>query len=360
MIAKIIFEDDHIVVYHRPAKASLTLITFSNFGFNYKSGQFWGEKFVQAEDWECFGFVAKSNNWFPYSSVFDAVQHCKIDGSKPVVAYGHSLGGYAAIKYSRLLNATRVVAGAPQYSINPRIVPEDHRFTGNFNPILNMNMEIETTDISGDVIIVADPFDTLDLIHLNHIKRACPPQQFIVFPIHYIGHNVMEILSNRSLTRKILLNQVIDFSDQNLITHARTTKKYSSSYCYNIVKILISKNKIRSAVSIIKFLDVQPMGGPPGMMARYQFIASKALLKSGRYDQAITYATKAHSIMKEDLRFQFWMAICLAHAEQWLEAQSIVTTITSMPQKPREVERVSSELSRSIRERKLPEIDITI
>ncbi len=37
---------------------------------------------------------------------------------KNIVGYGGSMGGYAAIKYSNLLNMNRIIAFVPQYSID--------------------------------------------------------------------------------------------------------------------------------------------------------------------------------------------------------------------------------------------------
>ncbi len=45
-----------------------------------------------------------------------------------VITYGSSMGGYAAFRFSGLLQAARVIAFSPQYSVDPRRVPWETRW----------------------------------------------------------------------------------------------------------------------------------------------------------------------------------------------------------------------------------------
>ena len=51
-----------------------------------------------------------------------------------IVGYGGSMGGYAAIKYSNLLNMHKIVAFVPQYSIDPDVV-HDRRYVEFLTPL---------------------------------------------------------------------------------------------------------------------------------------------------------------------------------------------------------------------------------
>ena len=52
------------------------------------------------------------------------------------------MGGYAAIKYSNLLNMNRIIAFVPQYSIDPEQV-EDRRYAEFFDAVANKDMQIQ-------------------------------------------------------------------------------------------------------------------------------------------------------------------------------------------------------------------------
>ena len=85
---------------------------------------------------------------------------------KNIVGYGGSMGGYAAIKYSNLLNMNRIIAFVPQYSIDPEQV-EDRRYAEFFNAVVNKDMQIQPqdVDVSREYIIVYDPYFSIDREH---------------------------------------------------------------------------------------------------------------------------------------------------------------------------------------------------
>lgn len=56
-------------------------------------------------------------------------------------------GGYAAIKYSNLLDLNRIVALVPQYSIDPEDI-HDPRYNMFYHADLNANMRIQAQDVS--------------------------------------------------------------------------------------------------------------------------------------------------------------------------------------------------------------------
>lgn len=73
--------------------------------------------------------MPKQKSWFPQASMIELEKAISpiLEGFKNIVGYGGSMGGYAAIKYSNLLNMNRVIAFVPQYSIDPEQV-EDRRY----------------------------------------------------------------------------------------------------------------------------------------------------------------------------------------------------------------------------------------
>lgn len=235
-----LFEDEHVEVLFRPGSTSYTLATFSNFGFKADGTTFWGRQLCEANDIECLGFVAKKSNWFPHSSMVAAAAAAKVS-SKPLISYGHSQGGYAAIKYAAVLGAAGVIAGSPQFSIDPTIVA-DHRFTPYFNPSLNNGMEIATLDFCGRVVLIYDPLDPGDCEHAKKIQEQ-GYEDTTHLAVYHLGHETMEVLQ-----KKELLFGLVDYclgkgNQLTIFNQARHLKKSSVRYSIKLAEGLLKKNK---------------------------------------------------------------------------------------------------------------------
>lgn len=87
------------------------------------------EKSLIKYQYNVIGVMPKQKSWFPQASMIELAKAISpiLEGFKNIVGYGGSMGGYAAIKYSNLLNMNRVIAFVPQYSIDPEHV-EDRRY----------------------------------------------------------------------------------------------------------------------------------------------------------------------------------------------------------------------------------------
>lgn len=91
------------------------------------------------------------------------------------IGYGGSMGGYAAIKYSKLLGLSRVVSLVPQFSIDPEVV-EDSRYNMFYHAELNANMQVQTQDIAAncEYIVVYDPYCAEDRAHFVKLEQVIP------------------------------------------------------------------------------------------------------------------------------------------------------------------------------------------
>ncbi len=66
------------------------------------------------------------------------------------MGYGGSMGGYAAIKYSNLLNMQKIVAFVPQFSIDREVV-EDRRYAEFFDASIHQNMQIQADEVDASL-----------------------------------------------------------------------------------------------------------------------------------------------------------------------------------------------------------------
>lgn len=136
----IVYQDEHIDVYFFDNNTSCLLLLFNEMGYRSNTSS-WGGATAKSIGVSYLGFVSKQPNWFPISSMRNAREYLigVIEKFSKIVSYGHSQGGYAAIKYSSMFRANAVLSFCPQYSISP------HQMEGptkDFRRILLVTMSI--------------------------------------------------------------------------------------------------------------------------------------------------------------------------------------------------------------------------
>lgn len=103
------------------------------------------------------------------------------------------MGGYAALKYSRLLNADITLSLCPQWSIDP--IECNNFKTGyekHFNSSMN-GMGIIPSDLKGKIFVFFDPHHEKDSFHANKISTLS--EDFTAIHVPYSGHHVTTVLA---------------------------------------------------------------------------------------------------------------------------------------------------------------------
>ncbi|WP_134325431.1 MULTISPECIES: hypothetical protein [unclassified Pseudomonas] len=193
--AQIIFEDESIVVVWQPGQSDFMLVTFGDLANLASGASFYAGVPVRKLGLTCIGFMAKNPNWYPKKSVAKAVASIGeyFTGVKEVIAYGGSMGGYAAIKYSAALNATAVAAFCPQWTIdkgecNGRNPGYQEHFKNDM-----AGMGIRPEDVSGSLYVFFDPTHENDKYHAERISSMSTQAKHI--PIRSVGHHVTSVLA---------------------------------------------------------------------------------------------------------------------------------------------------------------------
>lgn len=199
--ARVIHEDEHILVVHRPGSSAFTLVTFGGM-FQRPSGtRIWAGRPVEALDLDAIGFLAKAPNWYPAVAVGSAAPDVRRVLRHPAVGYGYSMGGYAALKYGRMLGLEAALAAAPQVSIDPGDVPQDMRYRAYFDARLHAGMGVQPEDLCPFPAIVADPHFAPDR---RHAELAGPPDAVRRIWLPYLRHGVIEPLTGTAVLRDVL------------------------------------------------------------------------------------------------------------------------------------------------------------
>lgn len=170
--ATILYEDEHLLVVHRPAAGEPTLITFADLTFRPRGDGIWGQEVAGKLGVNAIGFVAKRENWFPPASVARAVPMVRAALRGPAITYGYSMGGYAALKYAAALGAGHAFGVCPQGSIDPRQVPWDQRFHQYHDPQLLPDMTVRPGEPGRFAVLLADPYMPEDARHAAALAKG--------------------------------------------------------------------------------------------------------------------------------------------------------------------------------------------
>lgn len=80
-----------------------------------------GESFFRSERITAIHVMSHGNDWFQYSEIGDVIAIVReaCSGVERLLAYGSSMGGYAALRLGGLIGAQAALALSPQYSLDP-------------------------------------------------------------------------------------------------------------------------------------------------------------------------------------------------------------------------------------------------
>ncbi len=193
------------------------------------------EKSLAKFEFNVLGIMPKHKSWFPQGSMWNMLQAIAdlIAPFQQRIAYGGSMGGYAAIKYSRALGVQRVVAMVPQYSIDPEDV-YDARYNMFYQPELNTNMRVAAEDIDNacEYIIVYDPYCAEDRAHYLKLETLIPHHNVLHLP--FTGHDAIAVLASSELLYDFLVH---DYEPSYFYQKMRRVKKNSKFYYRKVIEM---------------------------------------------------------------------------------------------------------------------------
>ena len=166
-------------------------VTFGNLQTKAAGDSFWGDRFFNGRGLSSLGLMPKGPTWFPAADTLAVLGQIRpvLAQYERIIGYGHSKGGYAALKYSAALGSRITIACAPQSSIAPQDVGHfDERYQAHYRPDLHDNMRITASDMAGRCIVAFDPLFPVDARHVALIERERPLYRLL---LPMFGHDIM-------------------------------------------------------------------------------------------------------------------------------------------------------------------------
>lgn len=239
---RVLAENSHVAAISQDLGGDTLFITFNNFGFYRNGSRFWGDKFFLKEGLSAIGIISTQPNWYPRAAMVEIIEAVKqqIKGRK-VVTYGHSLGGYGALKYASALNVSISLAFCPQWSIDPADVSSfDHRFMNYFDENLDNGRRVTEQDLGERAFIFFDKMERLDALNAEKLLTFRGTESVIA---PFSMHDTVRLVSEGGGAAKImkLCSQPTTPTVNDFRRLIRSSRNESTTYHNHMLRHLLSR-----------------------------------------------------------------------------------------------------------------------
>ena len=130
-----------------------------------------GESYFAAEGIPAIHIMSHDNDWFQHAELSAALTRvgAAATGAGRLLAYGSSMGGYAAIRSADASGADRVLALSPQYSVDPRKVRFERRWMQDQRRIRFRRALDGPIRSAARIVVAYDPEIEADRAHVERI-----------------------------------------------------------------------------------------------------------------------------------------------------------------------------------------------
>jgi hypothetical protein len=139
---------------------------------------------------------------------------------------GSSMGGYAAIAFSKYLRCDTALAYSPQNEIT---IQSDPRFAGHVENVEWVYpISAETIADACKFFVVYDNKDLYDKMHAERLRSIIPAERYVEILLSYAGHAVVFYLLEVGLLKQVSLNALTGNPLQR--SELRKNRKQSRQY----------------------------------------------------------------------------------------------------------------------------------
>ncbi|HEV7260671.1 MAG TPA: tetratricopeptide repeat protein [Bosea sp. (in: a-proteobacteria)] len=208
-----------------------------------------------------------------------------------VLAYGSSMGGYAALRFGSMIGATGALAISPQYSLHPRKADFDTRWAATVHDIYWQPELAGPLPADLPAVVVYDPAHRLDRCHVDLIAREMPVRR-IALP--FSGHPSGTYLGECGLLLPLVLRTLAGETDFTDVTQsARDHRRNSTSYFVALARAAGPRNPERAVAFARRALELNPTA-----YATWVTLAEQ-LRFAGRIEEALAALERAVVLTQE-------------------------------------------------------------
>ncbi len=280
MFKRVFNNEKHCVDYFWRDDNNRLAFTFSSWLNRELEGSGFGGEFLLRNGYDIVVFKSNCDDWFQslpehlFREIQELISH-KVYIKK--MTYGASMGGFAAVAFSKVFDVETCLALSPQFSINELF---DQRWAS-YGQSIEWKYAINEDAVSENCIyyIVYDNKD-LDDIHAKKIAQCIKASNVFLVPLSYCGHSVAAYLHEVDELKK-LLNSVCSGDDIRPITK-RKNKSSSASYLANLSLHLKNRKKLKLSFKISdKAIKIR------GDVSWFFYHRADVLLNLGQFEAAL-------------------------------------------------------------------------
>jgi len=239
-------------------------ITFTPFGVDGAvslHGVGYGGELLLRNGFDVIAFKSSKNLWYQnvshemITAVDKFIDAHQISYAKRV-GYGSSMGGYAAIQFSKSLGLDIVLALSPQFEIDKSY---DQRWQTAAS-LIEFHHRIDAKTISTECkyFVAYDP-GTIDVRHIEKLRELIDPKSLVEIPTPFSGHPVGHFLAETGLIQKFALS-ILKYGSVEEVSRGRQ-RRHSKIYLFELSKQLALRKKNRSAlVAIDNAISIDDQG----------------------------------------------------------------------------------------------------
>lgn len=188
----IIFNGQQIIAHSHEGATDYLLVSFSQLN----NDQSWDRHYflqpqVEQANISCIGVMTTETGFYispEMAEVARLVEEAR--GDRPVIVFGQSMGGYAALKFSKALRADYVLSFSPYYSVDPddlELPSERERrilvhYMSQHGAVMRpafKGMGIRAPDVSGRLVLLYDPAVWVDDYDAKLMQKHVPQTELV-------------------------------------------------------------------------------------------------------------------------------------------------------------------------------------
>lgn len=289
-----------------PVSNGVLVVTFTERGNRDLAGLGFGSQFLIKYGFDVVAIKTNVDFWYENLSndlIDKIISRTGVLSRKysAKIAYGSSMGGYAAIKFARVLDVDCVLSISPLYDIKD---PFDARWK---NDVLHLGealmMGVECISKKASYCFIFDPL-TKDAYHIDKYKEIIPFENISTLSVKYSGHPSGPYLRDIGALPQVVLHAFENYRLPDNLIEFKKRKLDSSAYVFNLSLSCLSHGKIRWAESLC---NVLLMRNP--LNAEYHMLFCKILEKKKDFDKAIAACSRAAVLNPANQNFSMYRDI---------------------------------------------------
>ena len=248
-----------------------------------------GEAFLDSSRIDAIHVIARDNDWYQDPGIMDAMAEIRSVSGRydRVVAYGSSMGGYAALRLGGMAGAQAALALSPQFSIDPAVVPWEKRWpesSKQFIPVWEGTLKLPILD---EAYVAYDPVD----LDRRHAGLFAAHIRFTPIRLPHCGHPVTGVLAELGLLQTLIRSVCgRDFDAAGFERDACAQRERSPQYLISLANSLRRWRRTARVTLMQRAVALAPMD--------YGVISHLAneLREAGRLDEALALHRRALEI----------------------------------------------------------------